>query len=314
MLCILIVISMFGVTFQPGILIMIMLYMIFGLGKGLTDTTTSSLIADLHTGRESAIKMGILHGVFGIGGLVTPLFISQMKLKGLMWNEVYLVFAYIAIGCLICYLLVFIKTNNILKPRFESEKVITIKLVLSYLRVKQNYLLMGAIFSYAVFQIGYYLWIIRYVETFLGSPSMGAAALALFWIGTAVARILLPRLKFPITDIIIWGNIISLVFCLIGIWSMSALIVAVCSLIAGLSSGAAISLLLYMSYSWSNKNTLVATTVLYFVFYIGQAICPPAVGAIMDFASMPWGLTVATCFVLISALFVLPLRKEKGVL
>ena len=104
-----------------------------------------------------------------------------------------------------------------------------------------------------------------------------------------------------------------MIIALIGIWSMSSIIIVVCSIFVGLASGASVSLLLYMGCSWFHENTIIVTMVFYFTFFIGQMISPLVVGAFAKLAGMPWAMTTAMVFAFISAVFVFTIRKEKGV-
>ena len=167
-LSILIAISMAGAATQPDFSFLIICYVIFGIGKGLFDITATSMIADLYEGRKAAKKMGILHGVFGIGGLLAPILIIQLKGIGASWNEVYWAFAFLAIVFLIVYLIKYFKTKKHLKTHFDKIKSVNIKSIKSYMSIKRNYLLMGATFCFSFFLIGYFLWINRYVEFYLG--------------------------------------------------------------------------------------------------------------------------------------------------
>lgn len=291
--------------------VFLLIYLIFGIAKGLDDTTASSMIADLHDGRKAAGKIGFLHGVFGIGGLLAPILIIQLISMGIAWNGVYMVFSIIAVLSLAIYLYTYFKSRKAVEFRFNGRQSITLSDIKSLFSDRRNWLLCISTFSFAVYQIGYYLWISRYVGVNLNNPAMGAVALALFWIGTAVSRIFVPHLKSPAVKIIILGNILAAAVALIGLWSVSIPIILVCSFFAGLTNGATNSMLLYIGCSWLRENTTLVTTVLFFVFYIGQAVCPPAVGAISASAGLAWGISISALFAILSALSMLPLRKEK---
>jgi len=299
-LSLLFVLSMLGAATMPAFFVLVIFYMVFGIAKGLTDAATSSSIADLYDGRTTARRMGVLHGVFGIGGLLAPILIVQLLRTGMPWNYVYLVFAIFSLLSLIAFSWIYNTARQTIKPLQRSSRI-DFSAVKAFSRSRRNWLLLGATFAFAVCQIGYFLWISRYVEVRLGDAPMGAVALSLFWIGTAASRIFLPRLKMPSVRIIIWGNLLAGIFALAGIWSMSIPVILVTSLLVGITSGAAISLLLYIGCTWMRENTMFMTT----------AICPPMVGAINAAAGMSWGMTAALLFALLSSLCFLPLRKEK---
>lgn len=75
---------------------------------------------------------------------------------------------------------------------------------------------------------------------------MGSRALSLFWVGTAAARIIVPRLKISPAKSIIWENILAVIFALVGIWSQNVIVIVAFSIIAGFANGAVVSLLLHI--------------------------------------------------------------------
>lgn len=310
LLSLLTVIAMSGAAMRPAFSVMALFYVVFGVAKGLTDITTAASIADLHDGRRTATSMGLLQGAFGIGGLTAPLLITQAKGFGLRWNEAYYVFVFVALAALTVYAFIYAKNRRQLAPYIQKPQAASLPAVRAWLRRKRSWFLLGAILCYAVYQIGYYLWINRYLSVHFDNDAMGALALSLYWIGTAAARIFAPHLKRSAVSLILLGNMTALVFSLIGIWSMNVPVIVVCSLIAGLGSGAGLSLLLYIGCAWLRENTMIVNIVSFLVFYIGQIASSPMVGAVSAVAGMPAGMTLATLFALFSSLFVLPLRKE----
>ena len=57
------------------------------LGGGWTDSNANSFFVDLH-GKNSPKYLGMLHGCFGIGGLLTPLLIGAI-LTAYPWRTAY---------------------------------------------------------------------------------------------------------------------------------------------------------------------------------------------------------------------------------
>ncbi len=303
--------TMLGAGLQPLMVILIIFYLLFGIAKGLTDTLTSSCIADMHSGRKQASCMGSLHGAYGVGGLLAPLLIVQLKFMRLPWNEVYFVFSGIALVSFISYLLILMRTRVIVSPYFEKTHHVNIKAVASYLREKRNGYLLGAGFCFSIYQIGYFLWINRYIGNDLGNPQMGSVALAMFWIGTAAARILVPRLKISPIKTIIWGNIAAVFFALVGIWSGNVPVIIGCSLMAGFANGAVFSLLLYIGCNNARENTMLFTTLMFFALYTGQITSPLAVGALSENLGLALSMSIAVAFALLSSVFMIKRGNSK---
>lgn len=303
--------AMLGAGLKPVLVILGLLYLLFGIAKGLNDTLTSSSIADMHEGRKQASCMGSLHGAYGVGGLLAPLLIVQLKMKRLPWNDIYLVFAGIALVSFMTYLIMYLRTRTAVRPYMEKNPHVNIKAIAAYLRVKRNGCLLGAALCFAFYQIGYFLWINRYIGSDLGTPQMGSVALSLFWIGTAAARILVPRLKISPVKSIIWGNITAVAFALIGIWSKNVSVIIGCSLIAGFANGAVISLLLHIGCSGTKNNTMLFSTLMFFALYIGQITSPLVVGAVSEKLGLVWGMSIAIAFALLSSVFMLKINDKK---
>lgn len=303
--------ALFLIGIKPPFLLFILLYMLFGLAKGISDSVASSTLADLHSGRTLAKYMGIQHGVFGIGGLAMPLVISRLLAKGTAWNNIYTLTAvFIAFLCAF-YFIVYRTTRPHLAKGASSTQPIKWRDVRLFFSKKRDAFLLAGIFTYSVSQIGYYLWISRYVEKQLFEPGWGQIALALFWIGTALSRIVVPQIKLPPMRVVLYGNIAAAIVAAGGILSMSPLAVAVCSFVTAFLNGATMPLQVYTGCSWHKDVTLLTTTLSFFLFYIGQVASPPIVGAITAATSMPVGMMISPVFMLLSALFAIPLLKEK---
>lgn len=132
-----IVLMMLGAGLQP-ILVILMLYLVFGIAKGLGDKLTSSAMADMYTGRKKATSLGMLHGAYDVGGLLVPLLIVPLKSKLNAWNEVDFVFAGIALIFFVMYLLTYMRTRVVLKPFFKKSQQVDIKAIAAFGCVKRN--------------------------------------------------------------------------------------------------------------------------------------------------------------------------------
>jgi MFS family permease len=281
--------SMLGAGLRPELVVLVGLYLAYGLAKGLTDSLASASIADMHKGRKQASRMGILHGAYGEGGLLAPVLIVQLKNAGTAWNNVYLVFAGITLTVFLVFFWVFASTRRGIRPYFEKTQWLSLAAIGRFFRFRRNLLLLGSILGFSFYQIGYFLWIGHYVETTLGDAAMGAVALSLFWIGTALSRILVPSLNISPVKAIVWSNVIAALSALTGIWSMSIPVIIVCSLIAGFANGATNSLLLYIGCSWFKEHTTLVSTMIFLAMYAGQIISPLAVGAVSAGTTLGWG-------------------------
>lgn len=76
--------------------VFLVLSVILGIGIGVIDSNQSSLLVDLDPGRTGQ-NLGMLHGIFGLGGLLLPILIRQM-LAVMDWRYVYLILGGVAWG------------------------------------------------------------------------------------------------------------------------------------------------------------------------------------------------------------------------
>ena len=300
----------FGIGRQPGILLFIASFLVMGVGKGFADSSTSSVIADLYPGEEAVDKIGLLHGFYGIGSLLTPLAVNGLKNFNYRWNQIYTFAACFAILVFVFMAFLTAKTKSKLHSLPETPQQITVKELRGFFQTKRNIFLLLGIFCYASYQIGYFLWISRYVEVYLGNAQMGPIALSLFWLGITLARIFITKLKFNKLKTVIIGNIAVILFVLIAVWSKNIFLAVVCSFFAGFINGATTPIQISTGCGWYLKNTILVTTVIYLVFNMAQIVCPLLVAAIN---SVDMQIAMATCsiFALLTAVFTVPLLKMK---
>ncbi len=76
---------MFGL--KPILLIFLLGYFIYGVAFGLLDSLASSMMVDLYADKSS-LYMNLLHGIYGLGGLMGPVILIQLDLLGLEWYQI----------------------------------------------------------------------------------------------------------------------------------------------------------------------------------------------------------------------------------
>lgn len=301
--------SMLSISLQPGITVFMISFLVFGLGKGLADSTTSSVIADLYSGEQSAKKIGLLHGFYGIGSLLTPFIIKALKNSNFLWNQIYMFSAGLA-SIVLLYMSVITsgKSSKIFAKANITHKI-KIKEVKNFIYFKKNRFLLLSVFCYSGFQIGYFLWISRYVDVYLGHEGMGTYALSLFWMGITFARIFITKLKINKLYIILYGNIAAMLFVVAGIWSNVAIITVICSFFAGFANGATTPIQMFIGCRWYEKNTILVTTLINLIFNIAQITCPLLIGA-LNSINVQFAMTTCAVFALFVAIFTIPLIKD----
>jgi len=180
---------------------------VMGFGHGATDSTQSAFLADLNRG-NTAKHMGAMHGIFGIGGVLTPILLHEL-LKRYEWHTIYYI---VGITCLIL-MMQFALVTRFMKEKVSGASRIESKLtaagIKEFFGSKQSIFLLFTIFFGAAAQSGIIIWTIRYVSVSLDSPDIAAICLSVFWITSTVSRFASPQLPFNPSQVIVFGAFIS---------------------------------------------------------------------------------------------------------
>ena len=285
---------------------------LFGFFFGFIDTTGSSVMADIHTGRDADKYMNMLHGVFGVGGLIAPPVLSFLG-RGLNWNQLYLIIA----GVMLLFFILNLVISRICVPQLQNMKKEEVKKLnkadlLAFFKNKSCVLILLALFFNGAQQQGMNNWVTRYVSDFLKAPEFGALALSLFWVGTACARFFVPRLPLTPVQVVLFGNIGTALAILIGVLSGNGLVVTICALLSGFLQGASLPMIITMGCRRSPGNTLMASTLLFLGMFIAYSLVGIVIATVADWLNLSAGMAVCSVCSLIAAALILPLRREEN--
>ncbi|MEL7608090.1 MAG: MFS transporter [Bacillota bacterium] len=293
---------------KPPFVVLLISYALYGVAFGFEDSTSSSLMADLYQ-RRSAVYMNLLHGIYGIGGLVGPILLSSLVNAGLEWNQTLFVIAGLAFLGLIVYA---VCGAPIMRSKVQVSKPAARMRwsdVRSFLMEKRKRLLLLAAFLYGAHQIAITGWSMRYISEFLGTPQYGALALSLYWIGITVSRFIAPRFGIARSKIVVFGFVATTLILGAGLASGNGFVMMLCCGLAGIVEGAVLPMLLDMSCSWQIENTSLGSTMVIFVLYIGFILIPPAIGAIAALAGITVGMLTTVVFSVIGSFVTFKLTR-----
>lgn len=301
----------FPVTFELFLVMSVFL----GIGIGIIDSNQSSFFVDLdpkHTGQN----LGILHGIFGLGGLLLPILIRQM-LQAMDWRCVYLVLG-LASLILVAQFLIFSVTAGKQVPQAKRlEKSNSFKQTAQFLHNPQFLVLLLCMFLGAAAQNGILVWTVRYVGDFLMNKSLAATALSVFWATSTVSRIFSARLPFPPLGILGLGSALAGLAWGVAIYTDSALTVLFACAVAGLGSGCCIPILLNEGAEFNRENAGLVTNLMMIVKTAGQMASPLLISYIMEWTSMKTAMFwIMPLFVVdgIAAGILLQIKKRKAFL
>lgn len=282
---------------------------IMGFGHGAVDTCQSAFLADLNPG-NTARHMGAMHGIFGIGGVLTPLLLHEL-LKIYEWRTIYILAGVVCLVLIAQFAVVtrYMKSRVSVASRRESK--LTIAGIQEFFKNKYSVLLLFCIFFGAAAQSGIIVWTIRYVSTALSSPEMAAVCLSIFWITTTVSRFYSPLLPYKPSQIVAFGAFISAFIWTAALVINQPLIICAASGITGLASGSCIPLVLSEGAVINPEKTGFSTSILMISKTIAQILSPIIVAFIMSLGNMQTGMYMTSILFILNGIFAVMMIREK---
>jgi len=306
------VVILFAISLIPSFVLLAILYCLFGIMFGATNSTTSSLVADMYAGGDTSKYMSRLHGFYGLGGLVAPLIYMLLFDAGFYWNIIIRITAgAVAVLLIIFFFLSRRALKNIELPESSNRKI-SLRDFGSFFRSGTNILLFFSMFFYAAHQSVFVVWLIRFVSVFLESPALGSLSMALFWAGITISRLFIHRLiPAPPIKVVLFGNLAAGAVIFAGVISGSAIAMACCAFIAGFSNGTSIPSILAVGCSDNHGNTALPTNVFNLALFLAFASCPLVVGAMVSNLPMSSGMYLSAFSALLSGILVICYCRKK---
>lgn len=245
---------------------------VMGIGMGVMDSFQTAFLADLLP-ENTAKGLGMLHGIFGVGGFALPLILHRL-LGSFSWRSI---FRMLGIFCLVLIVQFILSTEWMKKEKLipnKLEKTSGLAQIKNFGKDSYFLVLLVCMFLGAASQNGILVWTVRYVSASLGSLEIAPVCLSIFWIASTVSRIFAPYLPFLPMQIIATGGVISGIAWGLGIWSETPYGVLGACAAAGLASGCCMPMLLNEGAVFNRNNTGLTTSVLMIVKTAGQILCP----------------------------------------
>jgi len=275
--------------------------LIMGFGNGSADSYQSSFLADLNK-EDTPRHMGAMHGIFGIGGVLTPFIFSKM-LKYFYWRTVYIIAGII---CLV-FILQFAVISGYLEKRLslvsKAEPKFSVRNFKELFFNRHFVMLLLCIFFSAAAQSGVTVWTIRYVSTYLKSSALSGICLSVYWIASTVSRFFSPLIPWKPCKIIAVGAFASAFAWAIALVVNVPVSIFIACIIVGLASGSGIPLSLSEGTSMYGGQTGFATSMLMFFKTVGQILSPIIIAYISYQCQMRVGMLATSVFFAINGLF-----------
>ena len=281
-------IMLFVSGFSPFFLFFCIGCTLIGFSGGFIDTFSNSIIVDVRKD-DSAKYLGFLHGLFGVGSLLSPL-VFMWALRYIDWRGVHYA---LAIASLLVVLLIFLLTRGLGKNYGTlevREHMFTKADLIAYLKVKRNAAIALAGFFSMYLIACVMIWIVRYMTLRYDAAELGALSFSVYWICSTINRFLFAQLikKAPMKFLAL-GAGLSGIFILVGVFSGSPIVLCVMMGLFGFCSGHFVPVLVSESAVGYEGRTTFTTSFIMFVMSLGRIVAP----VIMAFTSTQISLTVS---------------------
>jgi len=276
---------------KPMFVLLLICYCVYGVAFGFLDSLTSSIMVDLYTEKASGY-MNVLHGVYGIGGFLGPIFMKYLGGAGLEWDRILFVLCAMSAAAALLYSAAAYPSYKDKETLTENASGVTRSDVLDFFRKGKKKVLLLCALLYGAHQIGITVWMTRYISEYLSSPAYGPLALSLFWLGIAVSRLLVSRFDFDPVKVVIVGHILSGLAVAVGVFSGSGIIMMACCGVAGFFEGSVLPMTLYLSCSWTSANTALGSSMILFAHYIGFVFTSPLIGFAISAVGVTFGMMI----------------------
>jgi len=279
-------IMLFICGFSPVFLLFCIGCSLVGFSGGFIDTFSNSTIVDIHKGK-GAKYLGFLHGLFGVGSLLSPL-VFFWALRYIDWRGVHYA---LAIASVLVMLLVFLLTRGLSKNTETvnvREHLFTKKDLVDYIKVRRN----AALALAGFFSMGgiscVLVWIVRYMTLRYGAPELGALSISIYWVCSTINRFfLVQHVKRAPMKFFTLGAVLSSLIVLVGIFSGSPVVLCVMIGFFGLCSGHFVPVMVSECAVGYEGRTTFTTSFIMFVMSLGRIAAP----VMMAFTSTQISLT-----------------------
>jgi len=303
-----------GLTEDTGL--MYILYMVFGIGAFLIDSgTNAALTGDFYEKRATYIPL--LHFCYSAGAIATGYLL--LPFKGGHWR-----WAYTLVGVVLTIILLagplvsrIRKTMGVGKQRAASQIGPQIKepaKAVGTLLGDPGFIIYTLVISlYMGIQLLCATWIPVYVELELGQPgAITATSLTMFWIGTAISRLIVGPLlnngakPYLLSTI---GMVLAGLSLIVATLTPNLVLVLSAITLCGFFSGATIPMYLVVTSTWYPGNTAFISLSYIFSGTIGRMLFPWLATRIATDSSLGFSLRISSVLFFLSAVCIVWVQR-----
>ena len=279
----------------PNYMLYVTAWFITGYGLGLMDTLLSACMADLYSGKQAVLMMCILHTAYGLSSVFSPMAYAGLLSAGVPWQRIYLVIAAVGILIILCALVIR-KAKSMVDQEVLFQQTLHLKEILPALHKGRLLWLVAAIFFHGIFLSGLNTWINRYADTLPGNIAIPAQSCV--FLGLMLSRLLMPFLSIKAEKYAVAGGLLGGIALSIGLLFPNSWLLRVMLIISSLIFGALIPCVLTLGCERQKTNTLLATTGIMLMLYLGQAVSSPLIAMLESLINLQAGMFLcAGCMV-----------------
>ena len=283
---------------------------IFGLSNGIMDTLQSACMADVRRGEKSGMWMNILHASYGIAAMLAPLIFSAMLRHGVAWNRIYFIMAAAGMVFMLYFAPVSVRQARLAD---KGEKMtLSLKVIKEYFSDRTLVTVTLCMLFFGLFFGSTNTWLMHFVnKSYTGQ--LGDKALAAAFLGVTCGRLvwpftgIKPRRFLKIAGAAVWA------IWTVSLFTKSGIAVCVFSFVAMFFSGPVIPYCADIGCSTVKGDSMMASTMLFLMMYIGQSLSSIFVGAFERGWSLSAGMELCYIFALLcSVTAIIGFRDKKG--
>jgi len=294
----------------PNYSLYVVAWFITGFGLGLMDTLLSACMADLYSGKQAVMMMCILHTAYGLSSVFSPMVYARLLSASVPWKRIYLLIAAVGAVIVLCALVIR-RLRRMEDPEQLAQQTISLRGILPALHKGRLLWLVAAIFFHGIFLSGLNTWINRYADTLPGSIAIPAQSCV--FLGLMLSRLLMPFLPIKAEKYVVAGGLLGGIALSIGLLFPNGWVLRAMLIISSLLFGALIPCVLTLGCERQKANTLLATTGIMLMLYLGQAVSSPMIAMLESLVNLRAGMFLcAACMVVCSLCCALDGSKESS--
>lgn len=295
----------------PGFLIFLALNALTGVGIGLLDTLSSASMADVHP--QNKVMMNVLHACYGIGGILSPMIFASLLGTGMRWNLLFLVLAGAGAAVMLYAFPVSVKQASLpMYDEIQSAGKINLRDIGDFFRNRVLLTITLIMFMFGMFFGGFTNWLIRFVNEAYHS-TLGDLSLSLVFLGVTAGRFITPLLPISPRAHLKFTGFVTWVLLSVALLTHSDVFTMIAACVSSVFCASAIPYSIVIACGQMQKNTLMASTIIFLAMYIGQAICSPIIGSLATNISLEAAMEFCYIFAaLYSVCAIVGLRRKKS--